>query len=175
MTTAEIKHSIRKSKMFWKVLLKNDVHKNIIINCWRELIKRKKIIIYGFVIMPNHIHIIWEMVSNNGKEMPHASFNKFTSHQFLNSLRKTSPEEIIYYREHNDKERKHRFWQRDALAVEMDSIQKTEQKLEYIHLNPLQERWNLVDRPEKYKWSSARFYENGVDEFGILTHYRERF
>jgi putative transposase len=29
--------------------------------------------------MPNHIHVIWEMKETNGKEVAHASFNKFTS------------------------------------------------------------------------------------------------
>lgn len=50
-----------------------------------------------------------------------------------------------------------------------------EQKLEYIHLNPLQEQWNLASRPEAYKWSSAKFYESGFDEFAISTDYREKF
>jgi len=27
--------------------------------------------------------------------------------------------------------------------------------------------------PEEYKYSSAGFYETGIDEFGILTHYKE--
>jgi len=68
-----------------------------------------------------------------------------------------------------------RVWQRDALAILMDSRAKVEQKIEYIHLNPLQERWSLADRPENYKWSSARFYEEEIDDFGFITHYLERF
>jgi len=27
--------------------------------------------------------------------------------------------------------------------------------------------------PEDYKYSSAKFYETGVDDFGLLTHYKE--
>ncbi len=158
----------------WRHLLKEDIFKNMILESWKELKKRKKILIYGFVIMPNHLHVIWEMLDNNGKEMPHASFNKFTSHQFLGHLRENQPEEIKFYEERTD-ERSHRFWQRDALAVKMDSRVKLEQKLEYIHLNPLQEKWSLVERPEEYKWSSAEYYERGIDDFGIVTHYRERF
>mgnify|MGYP001795908321 CR=1 FL=1 len=44
------------------------------------------------------------------------------------------------------------------------------QKLIYIHINPIKHPWNLVQRPEDYKYSSAKFYEIGVDEFGLLTH-----
>ena len=74
-----------------------------------------------------------------------------------------------------DKERNHRFWRRDPLAILMDTKKKVEQKLEYVHSNPLQEQWNLADKPEDYKWSSAKFYETGIDEFNIVTDYRERF
>jgi putative transposase len=57
----------------------------------------------------------------------------------------------------------------------MDSKSKFEQKLDYIHNNPLHERWNLAKSPEEYKWSSADFYMTGKDEFGLLTHYMDRF
>jgi hypothetical protein len=75
----------------------------------------------------------------------------------------------------DESDRKVRIWQRDPLAVAMNTKVKVEQKINYIHLNPLQAHWNLAFSPEKYKWSSARFYEVGQDEFGILTDYRERF
>ena len=47
------------------------------------------------------------------------------------------------------------------------------QKLNYIHNNPINYPWNLVQYPEEYKYSSAKFYETGIDEFGLLTHYRD--
>ena len=31
------------------------------------------------------------------------------------------------------------------------------------------ERWNLAEKPELYPWSSARFYETGIHDFGFLT------
>jgi putative transposase len=59
--------------------------------------------------------------------MPHASFNKFTSHQFLQRLRSIgSAADIEDYQVTDDAERNHRFWQRDALAVNMDSQAKVE-------------------------------------------------
>jgi len=187
MPLNEMKYGVRNSRLIlnevyfwtdtvkhWNKLLEDDSFKNTIIYCWRNLVGRNKIRIYGFVIMPNHLHMVWEMLAKNGKEMPCASFNKFTSHQFLETLRTKNDIALSAYKE-NDLERKHRFWQRDPLAVEMDSKGKVEQKLEYIHLNPLQEQWNLASRPEMYRWSSAKFYESGFDEFEILTDYRERF
>src|SRR5437899_2267862 len=131
-TLNEMKYGTRKSQMSlneiyfwtdtikdWRKLLEEDPFKEIIIECWRKLVKRKKIAIYGFVIMPNHLHIIWEMLEKNGKEMPHAGFNKFTSHQFLENLRLKSVEVIDQYKEEDSPVRMHRFWQRDPLAVMM--------------------------------------------------------
>jgi len=44
-------------------------------------------------------------------------------------------------------------------------------EMEYLqrHNNPIKDLWNLVVYPEDYKYSSAKFYETGVDEFGIIT------
>ena len=158
----------------WKKLLIQDKYKQLIMNQLKWLKDKNKIIVYGFVIMPNHLLLIWEMVENNGKEMPHASFNKWTSSNFLKDLRANHPKVVPFFKERTI-ERNHRFWQRDPLAILMDSREKVEQKLNYIHLNPLQERWNLVGLPEDYRWSSAKFYDSGEDEFCVLTHYSDRF
>lgn len=158
----------------WNNLLKEDFYKEIIIQQLKWLKTRNKINIYAFVIMPNHLHIVWEMLEKNGKEMPYASFNKWTSSQFLKDLRKNN---LIFLPSFIEKtsERDHRFWQRDPLAIRMYDRKIIEQKIKYIHLNPLQDRWNLVKCPEDYFWSSANFYSNGKDEFNFLTHYLERF
>src|ERR1700751_5859777 len=121
----------------WKHLLKQDKYKEIIIEELQWLKERAKIIIYGFVIMPNHIHLLWELLEKNGKEMPHASFNKWTSSNFLSDLRENHRQVLSFFEEKTS-ERNYRFWQRDPLAVLMDTKEKIEQKLNYIHSNPLQ-------------------------------------
>jgi putative transposase len=158
----------------WKNLLTMDKYKIEIINQLRWLKERRKISVYGYVIMPNHMHILWEMLEMNGKEMPYASFNKWISSRFLKDLRANHPKVLPHFRE-DAKDRNHRFWQRDPLAVIMNNKKTFEQKLHYIHTNPLQEKWNLSQSPEQYRWSSASFYEKGNDEFQILTHYLDRF
>ena len=73
----------------------------------------------------------------------------------------------------NKKDRKYQFWKRDPLAISITSKKALLQKLDYIHNNPVQEKWKLADLPENYRWSSAAFYLTGKDEFGFLTHYDE--
>ena len=74
-----------------KHLLVNDNIKMIIINSWKYFVQTNKIIIYGFVIMPNHLHLIWNMLHLNKKESPAGSFAKFTAHQFQKYLRVNDP------------------------------------------------------------------------------------
>jgi len=45
----------------WKHLLKDDSFKEIIISSLQFLYKEGSIIVYAFVIMPNHIHMIWQI------------------------------------------------------------------------------------------------------------------
>jgi hypothetical protein len=41
----------------------------------------------------------------------------------------------------------------------------------YIHQNPIQEKWNLIDLPENYGYSSASFYIENKKSWSFLTHY----
>jgi putative transposase len=156
----------------WIPLLRSDKYKMIILNSLIHLVNKGKIKVYGFVIMPNHIHIIWECIEMNGKEMPHASFMKFTGHQFLEELRENDHKLLERFKVERNT-RNHQFWQRSALPIVMYDRKILEQKLDYIHLNPLQEHWNLVSDPNDYLYSSCSFYERDDKRFDWLTHYMD--
>jgi len=156
----------------WIPLLQQEKFKLILVKSLEHLVKKRKIKVYGFVIMPNHIHFIWENVALNGKEMPHASFMKFTGHQFLEELKKFDSKLLTRFKIENDN-REHQFWQRNALAIRLYDRKILEQKLDYLHLNPLQKHWNLVDDPNNYFHSSCSFYEQNDKRFNWLTDYRE--
>ena len=57
----------------------------------------------------------------------------------------------------------------------MNVVAKTCSKLDYIHTNPLQEKWNLAKYPVDFYWSSASFYEGSSSKFEFVTHYMDRF
>jgi putative transposase len=158
----------------WNHLLFPDALKDTIISYLRYLSEAQKIKVYGFVIMPNHIHLIWEILERNGKENAHASFLKFTAHEFKKYLRQYNPESLHLYAV-NAHNKDYEFWQRDALAFALFKRETALQKLEYIHNNPMAMRWNLCTNPDSYYYSSARFYQDGVDEFGFLCHLSEAF
>ena len=156
----------------WMHLLREEKFKLIILNSLTHLVEKEKIKVYGFVIMPNHIHLIWQNIAINGKEMPYASFMKFTGHQFLDELRNTDKSFLETFKVDRNS-RNHQFWQRNALPIRLYNRKILEQILNYIHLNPLQEHWNLVSDPNDYLYSSCSFYEQQDNRFSWLTHYMD--
>lgn len=63
---------------------------------------------------------------------------------------------------------KNMIWQRDSLSVEIYTREVAQQKLRYIHFNPVTGKWKLAKDDLDYYYSSARFYETGIDGFGFL-------
>jgi putative transposase len=159
-----------------KNLLRSEVFKGIVLSTLSYLSDSQKIAVYGFVIMPNHVHFIWEMLEMNGKEKPYASFLKHTSHQFQKVLRHHSNKKLYHSFDVKESTRNQRYWNRDPLAIKIDGKQMLEQKLDYCHKNPLQEHWNLASSPEDYFYSSAYDYAQDMKSlrFNFLKHYFDR-
>jgi hypothetical protein len=44
-------------------------------------------------------------------------------------------------------------------------------EIKNIHNNPIKEKWELCKQPEDYRFSSARYYLNGIDEFGFIKDF----
>jgi REP element-mobilizing transposase RayT len=150
-------------------LLQHDEYKLIVIESLQWLVKSGLVTIYAYVIMPNHIHLLWRVEKMNGKENPAGSFAKFTAHQFKKKLERERPQELITYAVQKS-DRSFQFWKRDPLAIPLLNEKIFYQRMKYIHDNPMREKWSLCKWPEDYRWSSARFYKDGYDEFGILTN-----
>jgi len=153
----------------WKHLLKDDGYKDIIINSLRFLKEEKSIVIYGYVIMPNHIHLIWQIQDGFKRENVQMRFMKFTAQQMKFKLQKEDPLALEQFRV-NAKDREFQLWERNPLSVDLWTGAVFDQKLDYIHYNPTQEKWRLVEFPEQYRYSSAGYYFNGIDEFGLIEN-----
>lgn len=152
----------------WKALLEKDTHKEIIISSLRFLVDNKRIKLFAFVIMKNHIHLIWQMMPLIHPAHVQRDFLKYTGQQLKFQLLKDDPESLTdFYVGATD--RNYQFWERNALSVELRTHSVFIQKLEYIHNNPV--RGGLCSRVDEYHYSSAAFYETGIDNCGFLTHY----
>ena len=150
----------------WKFLLNNDIFKNIIISSLKYLVDNKKIKLHAFVIMDNHIHLIWQALSENNPNKIRHNFMKFTAQQMKFELMKSEDYYLQDFKVKKD-DRVFQFWKRNALSVELFSKKFFVQKMNYIHNNPV--KAGLCIFPEDYKYSSASYYNGGIDYFGIMT------
>ncbi len=58
----------------WQNLLKPDKYKDVIIDSLKYLVAKGKIKVFAFVIMPNHIHLIWMMLGKKWKRNASCQF-----------------------------------------------------------------------------------------------------
>jgi putative transposase len=100
----------------WIPLLRLEEYKMVIIDSLQWLHKNSLVQIYGFVIMPNHIHLLWNQLKMNGKEFPKNSFEKYSAHKFKSKLLLSNETLLSSFRV-TVSDRESNFWQRDPLAI----------------------------------------------------------
>lgn len=152
----------------WKHLLADDTNKDIILDSLAFLVKNGRVYVNAFVIMSNHIHLLWHIRQPYTKENVQRDFLKFTGQMMLKGLR-NSDSGMLQHLQVNAKDRKYQVWERNALTIPIWTENVLLQKLEYIHNNPV--RAGLCTNPADYKYSSTSFYNSGKDPFGFLSHY----
>ncbi|MCC7400323.1 MAG: transposase, partial [Chitinophagaceae bacterium] len=100
-------------------------------------------------------------------------FKKFTSKQIIAAIEKNEQESrkawmLRIFREQGEKNSRnsiYQFWRQDNQPKELFSDKFSNQKLNYIHNNPIEA--GLVDKAEEYLYSSARDYYFGKN-VGLL-------
>ncbi len=134
-------------------LLDHDRPKRILLGVLNEQLKIQSASCIGFVIMPNHVHaIVWFPESGQLSKFMQGWKRKSSFH-CRNWYREHAPNYFANFGM-GDK-----FWQPKYFSFEIESRRKLEEKLNYMHLNPV--RSGLVDKAVEWKWGSARWYENG--------------
>ncbi|MBK8089042.1 MAG: transposase [Chitinophagaceae bacterium] len=154
----------------WKKLLQPDKYKQTIIDSLKFLVNEQRVIVTAFVIMDNHLHIIWQTVNGFTPQQVQHSFLRYTAQQIKFDLQEHDPAFLEEFRV-DAADREYQFWERNPLSIDLYSEKVFFQKMDYLHANPVVE--GLCQYPEEYKYSSALFYEKEIDLFGFITHWRE--
>ena len=153
----------------WKRLLKPAKYKDIIVNSLRYLSEDNRVAVHGFVIMDNHLHLIWQIRHPFKLADVQRSFLRYTAQQIKFDLVAHHPAVLEHFFV-GAKDRQYQFWERNPLSVPLWTTAVLEQKLVYLHANPV--RAGLCARPEDYHYSSAGFYTSGNGDFDFLVDYR---
>lgn len=128
--------------------------------------KNKGMEIYAWVIMPSHIHLVFRAQHNNPGELL-KSFKTFTSkalRQMIAGNQKESRRKWILQMMKeaglkNSNVKDMQFWQQNNHPIELCNPWIIDQKVDYIHNNPVVA--GFVTEPHHWKYSSAIDYSGG--------------
>lgn len=138
----------------------------------RELRQETGSLLIGWVLMPEHFHLLI-------KPEPAASTSRW-----VQELKKRTAQRIIATLAENavhawcrrmlaqlrlpstvHSDSRYRVWQRRFVPFNVYTARKRIEKLDYMHHNPVKRR--LVSSPDQWPWSSFRFYYLG--DSSVLT------
>lgn len=150
-------------------------YKDILIESMKYCQKEKGLYLNAFVIMSNHMHIIAHSPESKLSDIIR-DFKKYTSKEIIKAITENPKESraewmlklFKYYAKYNKNNATYQFWKQDNRPIELINPKWINQKINYIHLNPV--RAGIVELPEQYVYSSARNYlgESGVLELELI-------
>ena len=152
----------------WVDVFTRNEYRNIMLDSFKYCINNKGLVIHSWLIMSNHVHMI---VSRNGQlslENIMRDMKKFTSIEIIHTIEKSSIESrkewmiklFKAFGKANSNNVKFQFWQQDNHPIELCNNKEMEQKLNYIHENPVAH--GFTNTAECYDWSSAVDYAGGA-------------
>lgn len=145
----------------WVDLFTRKDYRDIVIDNLKYCQKNKGLYLYAYVIMSNHIHM---MVQNVNGDMSGfiRDFKSYTSMKFIefivhgNESRKDWLKVVFAYHGKLKSGQEYQIWTHENHAELVYSQKFIEQKVNYIHDNPVKN--GIVEKPEDYLYSSARNY-----------------
>ncbi len=106
--------------MQWQKLLHPDKFKTIITNSFKYLVEEKWVQMFGFVIMYNHVHVIWRATNDQNRIKVQHAFMTYTAQTILKDL-KLHDTKVLPYFKVDAKDRTNQIWERNPLNVELRS------------------------------------------------------
>jgi REP element-mobilizing transposase RayT len=123
----------------------------------REVRSKHGFSLVGFVIMPEHVHLLISEAPGVTPAKVIQVFKQRVSRRMRGKRRTPKNQLALRFREPHGELR--RFWQRRYYDFNIYSRKKLWEKLDYMHANPVEKR--LVEHPRDWPWSSWSFYATG--------------
>ena len=155
----------------WLDVFTRNEYKDIIIDSLQFCQKEKGMEIYAWCIMTNHVHLIFKSVKNQKPELLLGDFKRFTSKAIVKAIidnpiesrKEWLLEQFEKAGAKSSNVNKYQFWRHDNKPIELWSNKVIDEKINYIHNNPVEE--GFVYKPEEYVYSSAKDY---AGELGLI-------
>ncbi len=154
----------------WLPLFTRPFAAETIFESWRYLQTERNMILFGYVILENHLHWIAKL-ADPAKDC--ANFKSYTARRIIDQLTVRNEQGILdqfrSYRKIQKLDRDYQLWQEGSHPIELKNDEMLRQKLEYSHYNPVERGY--VDKPIDWRYSSARNYANLPGLINVVTQW----
>lgn len=133
----------------WLKLLESDEAKLIVIEALKFRVAQKQVKVGVYVIMPNHMHIIWRIQNDFKLEDVQRDFLKYTAKKIIERIKQRDGQKKLEQIYVGAKDGAFQAWKRDSLSIDLFSAKFVQQKTDYFHNNPCQPHWNLAAHPRR--------------------------
>ena len=158
----------------WIDVFTRPVYKYIIVDALKYSQENKGLIIYAWCLMSNHLHMVAETKEGLNLSDTLRDFKKYTSKAIVKEIKTNIEEsrknwmlnEFEFAGKYKSGIKKYKFWQDGNEAKEIYSNFFLEQKVEYIHENPV--KAEIVENDYEYLFSSAKNYTGEVGLIDVV-------
>ena len=172
-TTTEEAFFITITTVGWIDIFTRLNQKNNIINALHYCQKNKGLEIYAYCIMSSHIHLLCKGTEGFILSDIIRDFKKFTSKKIVQTVL-DEPESrrewmLDYFKkccEYLKRDQTYKVWQDGYHAEIVETNWFIQQKVNYIHNNPVKDK--IVSFPEDYYYSSARNYAGLDNDLDVI-------
>lgn len=150
----------------WTPIFTSEKYFQILIETLKFYQEHNNLKIYAYVIMPNHFHLI---ISSDEISKTIASIKKYSAKRIIAELKADNRIDILEKLKDIKKDykvtSKHQVWQEGFHPQLILNEEMLNQKINYIHYNPVKK--GLVSEMEDWKFSSASDYLS--DTKGLIS------
>ncbi|WP_439880309.1 REP-associated tyrosine transposase [Pontibacter sp. MBLB2868] len=169
-------HFISFATVNWIDVFTRPAYKDIVVDSLNHCIKNKGLEVYAWCIMSNHVHLIIGSETANQSHIIR-DLKKHTSKTIVKAIfdnpQESRKEWMLWMFERagklNSNNQGFQFWQQHNQPIELNFNFLMDQKLDYIHNNPVEA--GFVYEPQEYPYSSAINYagEKGMVEIILIN------
>lgn len=161
-------HFLTCTVLNWMPLFARPQAVEIVLDALRYRQERQQWILYGYVVMENHMHMVAQ-ADDLATEL--ARFKSFTARKLIDHLKACNAERLLeqmaFFRKEHKRDRDYQCWEEGSHPQWIQNEDMLRQKLEYVHHNPVKRGY--VDEPVHWRYSSARNYAGQTGLIPVCT------
>ncbi len=140
-------------------------YKEVFVDSVNHCVQQKGLVVYGWVLMSNHFHLIAMAKEGSKLSAIMRDLKKHVAKEVVRMIQE-EPEgrrewllkEMKKAGSENSKKQIFQLWRNDNHPIHLFKPETIQQKLNYIHNNPVEE--GLVSYPQEYLYGSAKDYSD---------------